>query len=107
MSTSRTHRQEDVRVWVPSTIASICVVSSSWLSLVEAEGRGFSWRPRHLEWWITVGALLGSWGFLLPSLAGFFLGGRLASVVMGILGAHGETLWLEYAVDGVLGVRSL
>jgi len=54
-----------------------------------------------------VGALLGSWGFLLSSLAGFFLGGRLASVVTGILGPHGESLRLEYAVDGVLLIGSL
>lgn len=107
MSMSLTHRQEDMRVWVPSTIASVCFVSSSWLSLVEAEGRWFSWRPRQLEWWITVGSLLGSWGFLLSSLAGFFLGGQLESVVTGLLGPHGEALWLEYAVDGVLLVGSL
>lgn len=107
MSMSLTHRQDDVRVWVPSTIASVCFVSSSWLALVEAEGRWFSWRPRQLEWWITVGSLLGSWGFLTSSLAGFFLGGDLSAVVTGLLGPHGETLWLEYAVDGVLLAGSL
>jgi hypothetical protein len=107
MSMSLTYRQEDWRVWVPSTIASVCFVSSSWLSLVEAEGRWLSWRPRQLEWWITVGSLLGSWGFLLSSLAGFFLGGDLSAVVTGLLGPHGETLWLEYAVDGVLLAGSL
>jgi hypothetical protein len=56
---------------------------------------------------ITVRSLLGSGGFLLSSLVGIFLGGQLASVVMGILGAHGETLWLEYAVDGVPLIGSL
>ena len=104
---SLSHAQEDLRVWVPSTVASICFVVSSWLSLAEAEGRWFSWRPRQLEWWITVGSLLGSWGFLLSSLAGFFLGGQLRSLVTGILGPHGETWWLEHAVDGVLLAGSL
>jgi hypothetical protein len=107
MSMSLNVRQEDMRVWVPSTIASVCFVASSWLSLVEAEGRWFCWRPRQLAWWITVGSLLGSWGFLLSSLAGFFLGGDLRSFVTGLLGPHGETLWLEYAVDGVLLAGSL
>ena len=102
-----TFAQEDLRVWVPSTVASICFVASSWLSLVEAEGRWFSWRPRQIEWWITVGALLGSWGFLLSSLAGFLLGGQLQSLLTGILGPHGETWWLEHAVDGVLLAGSL
>ena len=107
MSMSLTHAQEDMRVWVPSTVASVCFVSSSWLSLVEAEGRWFCWRPRQLEWWITVASLLGSWGFLLSSIAGFFLGGSLGAAVTGLLGPHGETLWLEYAVDGVLLAGSL
>jgi hypothetical protein len=107
MSMSLTHHEEDMNVWVPSTVASVCFVASSWLSLVEAEGRWFSWRPRQLEWWITVGSLLGSWGFLLSSLAGFFLGGNLSSAISGLLGPHGETLWLEYAVDGMLLAGSL
>ena len=102
MSMSLSHGQEDVRVWVPSTVASVCFVAASWLSVFEANGAWWAWRPRRLEWWITVGSLLGSWGFLLSSLAGFFLGGQLESLVTGVLGPHGETLWLEYAVDGVL-----
>ena len=107
MSMSLSHRQEDMRVWVPSTVASVCFVVSSWLSLFEADGAWWAWRPRRLEWWITTGSLLGSWGFLLSSLAGFFLGGHLESVVTGVLGPHGETLWLEYAVDGVLLAGSI
>ena len=107
MSMSLSHRQEDMRVWVPSTVASVCFVTSSWLSLFEANGAWWAWRPRRLEWWITTGSLIGSWGFLLSSLAGFFLGGHLASVVTGVLGPHGETLWLEYAVDGVLLAGSI
>lgn len=107
MSMSLSHGQEDARVWVPSTVASVCFVASSWLSLFEANGAWWAWRPRRLEWWITMGSLLGSWGFLLSSLAGFFLGGRLESLVTGVLGPHGETLWLEYAVDGVLLAGSI
>ena len=99
--------QEDVRVWVPSTVASICFVVSSQLAFCEAMGSYFAWRPRSLEWWITTGSLAGSWGFLLSSLAGFFLGGDLRAIVTGVLGPHGETLWLEYAVDGVLLAGSL
>jgi hypothetical protein len=107
MSMSLSHRQEDMRVWVPSTVASVCFVVSSGLSSFEANGAWWAWRPRRLEWWITTGSLLGSWGFLLSSLAGFFLGGHLESVVTGVLGPHGETLWLEYAVDGVLLAGSI
>ena len=107
MSMSLSHRQEDARVWVPSTVASVCFVTASWLSLFEANGAWWAWRPRRLEWWITMGSLLGSWGFLLSSLAGFFLGGHLESLVTGVLGPHGETFWLEYAVDGVLLAGSI
>ena len=49
-------------------------------------------------------------GFLgIPALEPrrVLLGGQLASVVTGILGPHGESLWLEYAVDGVLLIGSL
>jgi hypothetical protein len=107
MSMSLSHQQEDARVWVPSTVASVCFVAASWLSLFEANGAWWAWRPRRLEWWITMGSLLGSWGFLLSSLAGFFLGGHLESLVTGVLGPHGETLWLEYAVDGMLLAGSI
>jgi hypothetical protein len=107
MYMSLTHRQEDVRVWVPSTVASVCFVSASHLAFVEAEGTWLAWRPRELEWWITTGSLLGSLGFLVSSIAGFFLGGDLSAAVTGLLGPHGETLWLEYAVDGVLLAGSL
>ena len=46
-------------------------------------------------------SLLGSRGFWLSRFAGSLLGGDLSSVVTGLLGPHGETLWLEHAVAGV------
>lgn len=107
MYMSLTYDQEDVRVWVPSTVASLLFVTASHLAFVEAEGAWLAWRPRELEWWITAGSLLGSLGFLVSSVAGFFLGGDLSAAVTGLLGPHGETLWLEYAVDGVLLAGSL
>ena len=107
MSTSLTHDQQDTRVWAPSTIASVCFVIAGQLAFVETMGTLVAWRPRRLEWWIVSGSLLGAWGFLLSSIAGFFLGGDLSAVVTGVLGAHGEILWLEYAVDGVLLAASL
>ncbi len=107
MYTRLSMAQEDVRVWVPSTVASVCFVVSSQLAFCEATGRFFAWRPRSLDWWITTGSLAGSWGFLLSSIAGFFLGGDLGALVTGVLGPHGETLWLEYIVDGALLAGSL
>lgn len=107
MSMSLTQLQHDMRVWVPSTVASVCFVVASRLAFLEAMGARFAWRPSRLEWWIVTGSLLGSWGFLLSSIAGFFLGGDLSAVVTGVLGPHGEVLWLEYAVDGVLLAGSL
>jgi len=107
MSMSLTHEEEDMRVWVPSTLASLLFVVASHLAFVEAEGAWLAWRPRRLDWWITVGSLLGSLGFLGASIAGFFLGGDLSAAMTGLLGPHGETLWLEYAVDGVLLCGSL
>ena len=107
MFTNLTHDQQDMRVWAPSTVASLCFVIASQLAFVETMGTLVAWRPRRLEWWIVMGSLLGSWGFLLSSIAGFFLGGGMRAVVTGVLGAHGEILWLEYAVDGVLLAGSL
>lgn len=66
---------EDVLVWTPSTLASCCFVTASYLGLLEVSHRGWAWLWWDVSWQSAFFSLLGSLGFLISSLVGYFAQG--------------------------------
>ena len=55
--------QEDLLIWTPDVIGSICFLVASALALLEYSGRLLSWQPRDITWWIVNINMLGSIAF--------------------------------------------
>lgn len=64
---------EDLLVWAPDVIGSICFLVASYLALVEVSHRLWSWQPRQLSWWIVMLNLLGSIAFMIAAVFGFLV----------------------------------
>ena len=64
---------EDILIWTPDVIGSICFLVASYLALIEVSHRLWSFQPRQLGWWIAVINLLGSIAFMLAAVFSFFL----------------------------------
>ena len=64
--------EEDILIWTPNIIGSICFLVASYLALMEVSHRFWSFQPRQLSWWIVMLNLLGSVAFMLAALYGFF-----------------------------------
>ena len=62
---------ENVLIWTPDVIGSICFLVSSYLALVEVSHRFWSMQPAQLSWWIAVINLLGSIAFMLAAVFSF------------------------------------
>lgn len=62
----------DILVWTPSTVASCFFVTASYLGLLEVTHRKWAWLWWDVSWWINFFSLLGSFGFLISSLVGYF-----------------------------------
>lgn len=60
--------QEDLLVWTPDMIGSICFLIASILALVEVCHRWFCLRLSNMGWWIAAINLLGSIAFQLSAL---------------------------------------
>ncbi len=56
-------------VWRPDALGSICFLVSSYLSYAEVCHGAVRWQPRHLDWWIAVGNLIGSVAFGVSAVA--------------------------------------
>jgi len=67
--------QEDVLIWTPDVVGSICFLVSSYLALVEISHRVWSFQPRQLSWWIVIINLLGSIAFMAAALFAYFVPG--------------------------------
>lgn len=63
---------EDLLVWVPSTIASTLFISASYIMIMEVSHGRWSWNYRQISWWISICSLMGSIGFFVSSIFGFF-----------------------------------
>jgi hypothetical protein len=63
--------QEEVLIWAPDVIGSICFLVSSYLALVEVSHRFWSVQPAQLSWWIVMINLLGSIAFMLSAVFSF------------------------------------
>ncbi len=63
--------QEEILIWAPDVIGSICFLVSSYLALVEVSHRFWSVQPAQLSWWIVMINLLGSIAFMLSAVFSF------------------------------------
>jgi hypothetical protein len=64
-------KQEDLVVWTPDALGSICFLIASQLAYAEAGHRWISWRPRDMGWRIAALNLLGSIFFGISAIAGW------------------------------------
>lgn len=71
MLSGLTWKEEDVLVWTPNMIGSVCFLAASYLAFVEVSQTWVSIRPRDLSWWIAVINLLGSVAFQVSALYSF------------------------------------
>lgn len=67
-----TWQKIDLLIWFPSTVASICFCVASYLAVIEVCHCYWAWLPNKIEWWVVILNLVGSWGFLMGSIFGFF-----------------------------------
>jgi hypothetical protein len=65
--------EEELLIWTPDVIGSICFLVASYLALIEVSHRFWSFQPRQLGWWIVIINLLGSVAFMLAAVFSFFL----------------------------------
>jgi len=56
-------------VWRPDVLGSICFLVASSIAWYCVAGRWWSWRPRHLAWWIAGLNLIGSIAFGVSAAA--------------------------------------
>lgn len=68
-----TWQQEEVLIWAPDVIGSICFLFSSYVALVEVSHGFWSFQPRQLSWWIVLINLLGSVAFMVAAVFNVFL----------------------------------
>lgn len=62
---------EDLVVWTPDAVGSICFLVASELAFAEAGHAWLSWRPRSRDWQISALNLLGSVFFGVSAVAGW------------------------------------
>jgi len=74
-------QQQDVLIWTPNMLGSICFLLASYLAYTEVSHGAASFAPRSVSWWITVVNLAGSVAFQLSALDSF-VGPRAASPEM-------------------------
>jgi preprotein translocase subunit SecG len=60
--------QEDLLIWVPDALGSVCFLAASALALLEYGNGRFGWRPRDVSWWIVNINMLGSIAFGLAAV---------------------------------------
>lgn len=63
--------QEDVVVWAPNMIGSICFLVASHAAVLEVSHRYWTWQFRNLSWWITFTNMLGSIFFMVSAVGSF------------------------------------
>ena len=71
LDTSLSAKQEDLVVWTPDALGSICFLVASQLAYAEAGHAWFSWRPADAGWRIAAVNLAGSVLFGISAVAGW------------------------------------
>lgn len=61
-------REQDLLIWTPDMLGSICFLVASYLAYAEVSHGGASFAPRSIGWWIAVVNLAGSIAFQLSAL---------------------------------------
>ena len=64
---------EDLLIWTPDVIGSVCFLVASYLALIEVSHNFWSFQPRQVDWWIAVLNMLGSVAFMLAAVFTIFL----------------------------------
>ena len=64
-------RVQNLLVWRPDIIGSICFLASSQLAVMEYAHSWFAFRPEQLTWWIVAANMLGSILFMVSAIASF------------------------------------
>ena len=64
--------QQDIFIWIPNFIGSICFLVASYLAVIEVSHSIWSFKPRQVSWWIVMLNMLGSVAFMRAALAGFY-----------------------------------
>jgi len=68
--------QEDLLIWTPDALGSICFLAASALALLEyGNGRLLTWDPRDVSWWIVNLNMLGSLAFGVAAVYALVLPG--------------------------------
>jgi hypothetical protein len=60
-------RQENLRIWTPDFIGSVCFLVSSWIAVAGVCRRPWCVQRGRSEWWISAVNLLGSIFFMLAA----------------------------------------
>ena len=71
LDASLTAKQEDLVVWSPDALGSICFLIASQLAYAEAGHHWISWRPADMGWRIAALNMLGSIFFGISAIAGW------------------------------------
>lgn len=66
-----TTREQNLRVWTPDVLGSICFLVASELAIIEVCHCWFSWRDRDVSWWIVVVNMVGSIFFMASAIAAY------------------------------------
>jgi hypothetical protein len=62
---------EDILVWTPNMIGSVCFLVASHAAVMEVSHRYWTWQFQNLSWWITVVNMLGSIFFMASAFGSF------------------------------------
>jgi hypothetical protein len=77
-------KHPNLTIYMPSTIASVLFTVSSYMKFIEAVQAWWSWKPQSLGFWEGVFNILGSLGFLVASIAGFWSTDRITVELVGV-----------------------
>lgn len=62
---------EDILVWTPNMIGSVCFLVASHAAVMEVSHRYWTWQFHNLSWWITLVNMLGSIFFMASAFGSF------------------------------------
>jgi len=62
---------EDILVWTPNILGSICFLVASHAAIMEVSHRYWTWQFHNLSWWITAVNMLGSIFFMVSAVSSF------------------------------------
>lgn len=66
-----TVQQQNLRIWTPDFLGSICFLVASQLAIMEVCHAWFAWRDRDVSWWIVMINMAGSTFFMASAIAAY------------------------------------